>query len=198
MIVENLSEPFFHTIVHDFYTTEEEKLIWQELDYLDLPNKSLLESSETGDPSAVNRSRVFLDAFYRYRNFSKILEINRKIFSTEFTDLIKSNPFSNYLIHSNMDNTLLSYYKNKSFYPLHKDESVISIIITFWRNPKKFVGGNLTFDEYYYTPKMNHNSLILFPSFVKHSVNETFIDNENEIVGNSRYSISSFYKIHKN
>ena len=195
MIVENLSEPFWHTIVHDFYTPEEEKLIWQELNYLDLPNKPLLESFETEDCGSINRSRVFLNSLYRYRNFSKILEINRKIFSTEFTDLIKSNPFSNYLLHSNFDNTLLSYYKNKSSYPLHIDESVISTVITFWRNPKKFIGGNLTFGEYYYTPKMNHNSLILFPSFIKHAVSETIIDDENEIAGNSRYSISSFYAI---
>ena len=196
MIVENLSEPFFHTIVHDFYTSEEEKLIWQELNYLDLPNKPLLELFETEDGGSINRSRVFLDSLYRYRNFSKILEINRKIFSTEFTDLIKSNPFSNYLLHSNFDNTLLSYYKNKSSYPEHGDESIISTITTFWRNPKKFIGGDLVFtNHHFYTPKMNHNSLILFPSFIKHAVSETIIDDENEIAGNSRYSISSFYAI---
>ena len=196
MIVENLSEPFWHTIIYDFYTPEEEKLIWQELDYLDLPNKPLLHASETGDPEAVNRSRLFLDNLYgyNYRHFSKILNItSRKIFSQEFLDLTKSNPFSNHLKYSNTDSTLVSYYKNKSSYPLHFDVTTLSSITTFWKKPQKFTGGHLVFGEYNYIPEMDHNTLIFFPGFVKHSVTETIIDEEDELAGNSRYSITKFY-----
>ena len=199
MIVENLSEPFWHTIVHDFYTPEEEQLIWQELKFLDLPNKPLLDSSETGDPGAINRSRVFLDMLYKYRNFSNILNLNRKLFLPEFINSIKINPFSNYLMHSNADVTLLSYYRNKSSYPPHTDNATLTTITTFWQNPKRFTGGDLMFTDYDYTPKMNHNSLILLPCFIRHNVIETNIDYDNEIAGNSRYSITSFYKnIEKN
>jgi len=193
MIIENFHEPFWHTIVYDFYTPEEEEKIWQELNFLDLSKQKSLEWSATADPESINRSRVFLDHLYKYRNFSKILTASRKIFSPDFIESIKSNPFSGYLTHSTFDSTLLSYYRNESAYPRHTDNSSLTAVTTFWKNPKKFTGGDLVFTDYDYIPKMEHNTLIILPSFIAHNVTKLNIDYENEIAGNSRYSITQFF-----
>ena len=82
MIVENNKEPFYHTIIHDYFTTEERELIWQELDSL----HTRLEGPEvTGDPRASKlKQRLYLDSEYENRrNHSNILSLSRKIFDIE-------------------------------------------------------------------------------------------------------------------
>ena len=82
MIVENNKTPFYHTIIHDYFTPEERELIWDELETL----HSKLEGPEvTGDPRASMLKRgLYLDHEYENRrNESNILSISRKIFKLE-------------------------------------------------------------------------------------------------------------------
>lgn len=189
MRVENLSEPFFHSIVYDYYNSEEEKLIWQELEFLNKPGK-LLPPIETGDPnSSPNKVGVFLDRLYAKKNFSNILNVNRKIFKIK--NLLYENPFSRYLNIIDYDLTMISYYEDGSYYLPHHDSYTISSVTTFWKTPKMFSGGELTFTRYKYKPEMPHNTMILFPSYELHEVSEVFMENNDGI--NGRYTINQFY-----
>lgn len=192
MRVENLSEPFFHSIVYDFYNQEEEKLIWQELNFLNKLGK-LLPPTETGDPnSSPNKVGVFLDRLYKnHRNFSNILNVNRKIFKIK--NLLYENPFSRYLPLVDEDLTMISYYEDGSYYLPHHDSYIISSVTTFWKRPKMFSGGKLTFVEYDYIPEMDHNTMILFPSYEEHEVSEIEMESNDGI--NGRYTINQFFNI---
>jgi hypothetical protein len=190
MNIINYKKPFYHTIIEDFYTDSEQELIWQEIDFLNQPNK-LMTPSHTGDAGAasLNKLGIFLDDLYlNFRQFSNILTLNQKIF--HLSEHFKDNPFAKYLDICNKDLTMLSYYGNNSFYNIHHDDFVISAITTFWKTPKQFTGGNLTFDEYDYIPKMNHNTMILFPSFELHSVSKINMIDDG-ISG--RYTINQFF-----
>ncbi len=192
MRVENLSEPFFHSIVYDYYNIEEQKLIWQELEFLNKPGK-MLSPNETGDPnSSPNKVGVFLDRLYdKNKNFSNILKVNRKIFKIK--NFLYENPFSRYLNIVDYDLTMISYYEDGSYYLPHFDSYTISSVTTFWKTPKMFSGGELMFCNYNYIPDMPHNTMILFPSYEAHEVSEVFMDNNDGI--NGRYTINQFYNI---
>jgi hypothetical protein len=51
MKVLTIREPFWHTIIEDYYTPEEEILIWQEIEFLSADGK-LLPPERTEDPRA--------------------------------------------------------------------------------------------------------------------------------------------------
>ena len=191
MKIIQFTEPFYHTIIYDFYTPEEEKSIWQEIEFLNQPGK-LLDKTFNGDPKASdNKLGLHLDKAYgQYRNVSNILTINRKIFNIR--DQLLENPFAKYLEICDQDFTFLSYYPDKSFYAPHFDRFTVSSITTFWRQPQQFTGGDLRFTEHNYVPQMEHNTLILFPSFETHEVTPVSIDDEE---GFSRYTINQFMMI---
>ncbi len=192
MKIFNYKEPFYHTIIHDYYDKTEEKLIWQEIEFLNQPGK-LLTPDKTGDENAsLNKVGIFLDDLYHHNEFRKlsnILTFNRKIFL--INDLLKENIFSKYLMICNHDLTLLSYYGDKSYYKSHYDNFTVSSVTTFWKTPKKFEGGNLIFTEYNYIPELNHNSTIIFPSCEWHSVSPIILEQDDGISG--RYSINQFF-----
>lgn len=193
MKIENLSEPFHHSIIYDFYNDEEEKLIWQELEFLNKPGK-MLSPKETGDyhGSSPNKTGIFLDQLYgEKKQFSNILTLNRKIYKIQ--KLLYDNPFSRYLEIVDKDMTMISYYENESFYKKHYDCYTISAVTTFWKKPKLFTGGELKFSTHDYTPKMDHNTMVLFPSYEKHEVTEIQLEKNDGI--NGRYTINQFYSI---
>lgn len=191
MKIYNYKEPFYHSIIYDYYDENEQNLIWQEIDFLNQPGK-LLTPDKTGDENASpNKVGIFLDDIYHHNEFRKlsnILTLNRKIFF--ILDLLKENIFSNYLSISNHDLTLLSYYGNNAYYNSHYDNFIVSSVNTFWRTPKEFQGGNLMFDHYNYTPNLDHNSMIIFPSFEWHSVSPVIMKPSSN---NGRYSINQFF-----
>lgn len=192
MRVENKSEPFFHSIVYDYYTQDEQNLIWQELNFLN-KNGKLLPPTETGDQnSAPNKLGVFLDRLYKNnRNFSNILNVNRKIFKIK--NLLYDNPFSRHLNIVDYDLTMISYYEDQSYYLPHHDSYTISAVTTFWKTPKLFSGGELKFTNYNYVPEMGHNTMILFPSYEIHEVSEIVMENNDGV--NGRYTINQFFAI---
>lgn len=190
MLIKNLSKPFHHTIIYDFYSKEEEEIVWKELEFLNKPGK-LFSPKNTGDPrSSPNKTGIFLHQVYENLNFSDIFLIHRKIYKLK--NCIKENIFHEYFyVKSLYDVIMISYYENKSYYEFHRDDAILSAVTTFWKTPKKFTGGKLTFPDYNYTPKMNHNTLILFPSFVLHEVTEIKMKNDDKI--NGRYTINQFF-----
>lgn len=191
MEILNFKDPFPHTLIYDFYDEVEQKLIWEELEFLNKPGK-LCSPEETGDPLASkNKKSIFLDNLYNYRQVSNILNVNRKIFN--ILDKIEDSVISKYLNIADTDHTMINYYEDGAYYAPHHDIYVISSITTFWKTPKKFSGGNLTFTEFDYTPKMDYNSMVIFPSFVIHGVTPVELNNNDGI--NGRYTINQFYSI---
>jgi hypothetical protein len=191
------NSPFPYIVITDYFSTEELSNIWNELEYMthnDLmlpPEKS--ESATENGMLLKNNKALFLDTLYRDRNNSSILKFSRKIYNDqEFkTDLIKQNWFFEYLQSSNQDSTLVSYYENSSYYKPHKDASMITAVTHLFKEPIKFSGGCLCFDDYNLTFENENNRMIMFPSVIRHSVKEIKLDGD---VGNcnGRYTISQF------
>ena len=63
----------------------------------------------------------------------------------------------------------------------------------FYKEPKKFSGGELYFPKYDYEFPCNNNSMIIFPGWVEHGVREVSIKESDYFDGNGRYAITSFF-----
>lgn len=186
MKIIQLKKPFYHTIIHDYYTDEEVDSIWEEIHSL----RDILDQNEK--TAHGGRLSLYLDYTYvERRRESNILVANRKIF--KMYEELSENPFASYLPNFNLDHTILNYYPDESFFTAHTDYYVLSISTTLWKTPKAFEGGSLHFPKYDYTPNMNNNTTILFPSFEQHGVTEIKMTEKGYDTG--RYTINQFMSI---
>ena len=186
-------------VIDDFYNETSCEKIWQELIFLNTAPSKFKSAEETGSAfSIVNDKKIyskenmgiFLDEVYIDRNTSNILTENRKLFSRELlNELSKHHIIFRYLETSNTDTTIIQYYENGSYYKEHIDHCAITAVCCFYKLPRAFTGGELIFENTL-TIDCLHNRMIIFPSILKHSVEEVVTNDA--MIGNNfgRYSIS--------
>lgn len=194
------TDHFGYIIIDNYYDEKEEKEVWKELEFLTSP-RILLLGEHTGSATdngniLKNNSGVFLDHFYRERSNSSIISLNKKIYNEEidkeFIPLHPYNEISNYIKY---DLSLVSYYESNDYYKPHIDSSQFTVLTWFFKEPKRFSGGEFKFTNYTDVIELKHNRTILFPSWVKHEVSSVKMDDDFETDGYStygRYCISNF------
>jgi Rps23 Pro-64 3,4-dihydroxylase Tpa1-like proline 4-hydroxylase len=170
--------------------------MWRETEFLfdklGDPNATNAALEEDGETRKKSGKGAFLDSVYSRREYSDLLNITRKIFhDEEIRKLLISAkiPYFNLFMHCNWDSTLIQYYEDGDYYKQHDDSSIFTAIYTFYKEPKKFEGGDLYFEEYNYTLPVRNNQLILFPSIVSHGVTEVTMKQPGYM--NGRFSIAN-------
>ena len=203
-------EPFPLMVVNNFYNQQELDLIWKELDFYTAPNKLVVAENYGGVVGYTNAKALILDDLYRnyesdkkgvdYRNISNILTVNRKLFECGVLDT-----FAN--IHgcvsiankTNHDITKVRYYHDGEYYDPHTDKSTMFLAFSyFYREPKKFVGGDLEFPKYDFKLPCTNNSMVIFPGWVEHGVRKVKIKESDYYDGWGRYAITSFFSCRDN
>jgi hypothetical protein len=163
-------------IVDNFYSEIELKEIKDELKLLSavaelkvFVNKA---AKDEEDNSKQKSNSFFLEDLYDgKRDLSKILKINRKLFSEEVrAKLIEKSLFYEHIFYSNIDTTLLNFYEPTDYYKPHRDTSCFTAL-TFFKL-EDFSGGNLVFPEYEIEIEAVENRLVIFPGFVLHGSEE--------------------------
>tara|TARA_S200000501_G_scaffold299578_1_gene286386 strand:+ start:226 stop:849 length:624 start_codon:yes stop_codon:yes gene_type:complete len=190
-------EPFPHLVFRNFYTDEELDLIWEELNFYTKPNKLFDVEEYLGVVGFTKAKAIALDNVFtgKTRVLSNILTVSRKVFDNQILQ-----PFSE--IHdccslaklANYDITKVRYYHNGDYYKPHTDTFFEFLAFSyFYKEPKKFSGGDLIFPKYDYEFSCDHNSLIMFPSWVEHGVSEVSIKDSDYYDGYGRYAITHFF-----
>ena len=190
-------DPFPHMIVENFYNDDELKLIWEELDFYTKDGK-LFDAHEFGGViDKTNSKAIWLDKIFskKYRNLSNILKVNRKLFDSAVLEAFSSvHDCCSIAKFCNYDVTKVRYYHDGDYYEPHTDKTVQFLGFTyFYREPKKFEGGELIFPKYDYTFDCPNNSLIMMPGWVEHGVSKISIKNSDYFDGYGRYAITSFF-----
>ena len=190
-------EPFPHLVFHNFYTDEELDLIWEELNFYTRPKKLFDVEDYQGVVGYTKAKAIHLDSVYTGKNrvLSNILEISRKVLDkqvldpfSELDDCCTLAKFANY------DVTKIRYYHNGDYYKPHTDTFFEFLAFSyFYKEPKKFDGGNLIFPKYDYEFRCGHNSLIMMPAWVEHGVSEVSIKDSDYYEGYGRYAITHFF-----
>ena len=194
-------EPFPLMVVNNFYNEEELELIWEELKFYTKPNKLLGAEGYGGVIGYTNAKALCLDEIYlnnddkNYRNLSNILTVNRKLFQSGVLDTFSEIHDCCCLANqSNHDVTKVRYYHNDEYYDPHTDKSVQFLGFSyFYKEPKKFKGGDLEFPKYDFSLPCVNNSMIVFPGWVEHGVKKVKISNSDYFDGWGRYAITSFF-----
>ncbi len=202
MMIHNLDiktydNPFPHSIIYNFYDDDELKLIWEELDFYTKDGK-LFEAKDFGGViDKTNSKAIWLDKVYKdkYRSLSNILTINRKIFDYRILDAFSDiHDCCSIARDSNVDQTKVRYYHDGNFYEPHIDKTVQFLAFSyFYREPKRFQGGELIFPKYDYKFNCDNNSLIMMPGWVEHGVSQVTIQDSDYFDGYGRYAITSFF-----
>jgi hypothetical protein len=178
MVVSFLDLPnnFSIAIVDNFYSETELSEIKDELKLLSAVAELKVfvnkPAKDEEDNLKQKSNSFFLDDFYKNkRELSKVLNANRKLFSSELqTKLIEKNLFYEHIFHSNFDTTLLNFYKPTDYYQPHRDNSCFTAL-TFFKL-EEFSGGNLVFPEYDIKVEAVENRLVIFPGFILHGSEE--------------------------
>ena len=190
-------KPFPHLIFSNFYNEQELDLIWEELNFYTKPNKLLEAKDFGGVVGKTNSHALALDSLYpkKRRSISNILTVNRKLFEPEVLEsFAKVDDCCSIATECNYDVTKVRYYHDKEYYDPHIDSAFQFLAFSyFYKEPKKFSGGELYFPKYDYNYSCENNSIIIFPSWVEHGVTEVNIDNSDYYDGYGRYCISSFF-----
>lgn len=201
-----IKDPFPHAIIDNFYTEDELKLIWHELDFYTSPHK-FWDATQTG--GAIDKLTrmplpkhyaIELDILYQSRrNVSDILTLNRKFFNADIVNAISElHPFMKGLKQVNKDNTKIKYYEDGEYYKSHQDLARFTSVTYLFKEPKSFTGGDLFFEEYNYTIPIENNRLVFFTGCLLHASTDLKMNNEKKhqkCSGFGKYTISNFMNV---
>lgn len=188
-------DPIPHLIIRNSFNQNELDLIWEELEFLNQPNKMLPPNKtasaldDDGEVLKKNKS-VFLEELFSFnKNFSNILKINSSLLNRETkNNFCQLNFGYNSMWYANTHTTLISYYDDGDYYLPHIDASLYTCLTWFYKEPKRFCGGDFWFPKHDYKIEIENNMTVIFPSFVEHSVDE--VKMETDKYGNGRYCMS--------
>jgi Rps23 Pro-64 3,4-dihydroxylase Tpa1-like proline 4-hydroxylase len=190
------TEPFHYIEVRNLWTEQERTEMFDEMLYLE--KKALFKPpEETGsavddDKNVLKKNNgMWIDEVWYDRDYSDILKHNRKLFKLFENKKVKESWYYDGL-NFNADSTLVSYYEDDCYYKPHRDKSVVTVLSWFFKAPKKFNGGEITFTDYDLTFEVTNDLTILFPSNIKHEVSEISIDDEYKGKQYGRFCMSQF------
>ena len=211
----NDNKEFPYLYVDDWYTPEEEKLIWKELDFYTNPfamhrgeteNTYRAEKERQLNPNnPQNKSwRMYMDTVgakitWEDRAVSHILRLQlQKILSIR-DSIDKLDSLFESFWKTNHDEHYIVYYEDGDYYKKHRDfgEHLITTITWFHRIPKAFTGGEFILNDIDVTLESKHNRMLMYPSYYTHEVLPLEMDDKNypKLGGQGRYAIINFYYI---
>jgi len=199
VIKDNPTYPFI--VIDNWYTPNEEKAVWKELDFLGANPKETIKRAETTivarneDGSSKSKAyRWYHGEIYNDFTTSPIFNFQYKQRTPEFHNIIKEcMPYARSFLSSNADNTLISYYEQDDHYEPHHDTFQWTCLIWMVREPRLFNGGDFDFPESGYEVKLKHNRAVFFPCCYLHRVSPVKFHTQPKEFGYGRYTITHFY-----
>ena len=196
-----IKEPFEYVICNNLFTEEEENYMFDEI--LSLHRKGLFVNEKktgaahTPDGQILKQNNgVFLNSIYHHLDFSDVGNLSKKINENLPTDSYEfQNSFFWRKQHINWYNVLLSYYEKGDYYKPHSDQNRVTAVHWFFKEPKKFTGGDLVFSDYDISIPCQRNLTVLFPSFVNHAVTPIEMEESDMGESNGRFTMSVFYDL---
>ena len=194
-------------VIDDYYDDQAVEKIWREIEFYSSQN-CLKTAEHTGSATSISsdgsisflekNKGIYLDEIYRDRKVSSILTENRKTFSQLITQqLVDIHAIFRYLQNVDKDCTLLSYYENSDYYKPHTDNSVITIVSWFYKEPKNFQGGVLQIENQLEIQCL-FNRTVIFPSMLQHAVTPVTIADEHLGKNFGRYTLTQLVSYRMN
>ena len=199
VVNDNPTFPFL--VIDNWYTPEEEKAVWKELDFYSVTPKDQIDRAENtivarnSDGSSKSKAyRFYIEDFYKKREISPIINYMYKQKTPEFHKIIgECMPYARSFFSSNSDSSLLSYYEEDDHYKPHHDVFLWTCLVWMVKEPRLFNGGDFKLNEPDIEVKLKNNRMVMFPCCYLHSVSPVKFHTQPKEIGYGRYTITHFY-----
>ena len=191
--------PFLY--IDNWYTPEEERLIWKELDFytsctqLERAEKTSGTATKGGVPLS-HAYRIYLEYIYTPKGFiySHIKQTEKKFTNPDLHRIIEdAMPQGVVYRGTNNGSTFVSYYEEGDYYKRHFDDGQFTHLIWFYRKPKCYSGGELKFPDSNQTVEALHNRCLIFPGYYGHMATPLKWIKKPKKPGQGRYTITTFF-----
>ena len=195
------SNTFFPCLIVDnWYTEEEQKQVWAELNFFTSKEKfyraedTITARYASGQPKAFS-DRTYIDQVFRNgERDSSIIKLRKKMHNDDFYKIIEeSMPHARNFRDTTHTSNLISYYEQGDEYKPHIDVFLFTSLIWFHTEPKMYEGGDLILNDTNTEVISKHNRMIIFPSYYMHEVTPLKWINEPNELGHGRYTITHFH-----
>ena len=200
VINENPQFPFI--VADNWYSPEEEKGVWKELDYytsmqnIDRAENTIVARNKDGT-SRSKAYRFYSNEYYSQKGIEKCSNIYNFMYKQRMPEFHKHieqcMPYGRGFMTTNNDSTLISYYEEDDHYDSHHDTFQWTCLIWMFREPRLFNGGDFDFPESGYEVKLKHNRAVFFPCCYSHRVSPVKFHTQPKEIGYGRYTITHFY-----
>lgn len=200
--VVNDNPVFPFVVIDNWYTPEEEKAVWKELDFFCATPKENIDRAENTivarHPDGTSKSKAFrfyIENFYQKRNLSPIINSMYKQRTSQFKKILEDNcmPYARSFATTNADSSLISYYEENDHYTPHHDVFQWTNLIWMVREPRLFNGGDFKLTEPDIEVKLKNNRAVFFPCQYLHAVSPINFHTQPKDIGYGRYCITHFY-----
>ena len=191
--------PAFPIFIKDnFFSDEDESLIWNGLDKiheLDLflpPEKTGGAFIDDDQLLKKNDGYFLIPEHIPDTKIKCLYDTLYKVFQGTTYEYAATNVWTQSILNTTRTSFLVSYYEDGDYYNPHKDTSMFTVLIWFYKEPKKFSGGNLFLHDLEHEVEVKNNRLIIIPGRALHSVSPVLLSEENQNQRNGRYCLSLF------
>jgi hypothetical protein len=200
VVNDNPTFPF--VVIDNWYTPNEEKAVWKELDFFSTTPKDHIDRAENTivarDPDGTAKSnayRFYINQFYKQQALSPILNCMYKQRTPEFHKILRDTcmPYARSFLSSTADSSMVSYYEENDHYKPHHDTFAWTCLIWMVREPRLFDGGDFKLNEPDIEVKLKNNRMVMFPCCYLHSVSPVKFHTQPKEIGYGRYTLTHFY-----
>lgn len=196
MKISVINEPISVISIQDFFTPDQLTEAWAEIESLEQRRNELFTenpgSAYRDDRLLKSNTGLFMQDVYPDPNQSVM---TRAIF--EALDSRALFPDSSYYFgefNCGLQGFLLSNYGDEDYYEPHRDESLATLLIWLYKEPRKFTGGDFKFSDCPDLPiATGTNCGLLFPGRYKHEVSQVVQETTDPLDG--RYCLSLFFDL---
>ena len=198
LIIKN-NPAYPYIVIDNWFSNDEEKNIWKELDYYSSVPKERAENTVVAhnEGTALSKSyRYYINKFYTDigRSKSSIFKYMYKQRTSEFNKLIEQClPHGRSYKHTDWSSTLVSYYEEDDYYKPHYDKYMWTCLIWMIKDLNIFDGGDLKLNDIDETIKVKNNRMVMFPSCYLHEATPIKFKNKINENGYGKYTITHFY-----
>jgi hypothetical protein len=211
--VVNQGEMYPYVIFDNWFTEEEEKKIWSELDFYTINFPAKIDGGDDVAEALDDKGNIIKIAkglrwyplsYFDNNNIdifpiSSVLSTRNKTMDKNFRDIMIDgcNPYGNHWADNNFctTGTIITYYGENDEYLPHYDMSSWTQLVWMVKDEEamELGSGDLEFPDINHTVPLKNNRSIFFPSCYLHASKPIKFKKQSPVIGDGKYTITTFH-----
>ena len=168
----------------NFLDDEELKAVWGEIEqfYKEglFQRDKIHHGSAEHNGEALASRQAFFPIYYKNWRYIQADKASQKLYKGITEEFSKLGFANHAVLLSNTHNLIYSLYVNGDDYKKHRDNSCATCLIWLCKEPQKFKGGDIYFEELDKKIEFKNNRMVMFPGWALHQVSPVVMDDDEE------------------